>query len=134
MVRRVAGPKSNEVYFKDLVKAVSPVADKGETVSELVDFIQRMIEDRLGSSSNAAATLKRVFEDLDGNGDGKLNESEFRRAMAGQKVSALSCRVVSCCVCPALPVSSCLACHSIYSNSFSSHPTLPLRSSCRPAT
>jgi Ca2+-binding EF-hand superfamily protein len=104
IVRRFAGPKSNEVYFKDFVKAVSPMADKGETVSELVDFIQRMIEDRLGSSSNAAATLKRVFEDLDGNGDGKLNESEFRRAMAGQKVSALSCPALPCIILPCVPL------------------------------
>jgi hypothetical protein len=87
VIRQFAGPKSDEIYFKDFVKAMTPFSgDKGESVSELIDYIQRMLEDRLGSSSNAASTLKRAFEDIDANGDGKLTELEFRRAMAEQKV------------------------------------------------
>jgi len=82
------GSKTESIYFKDFVKYMSGAAglDKEETINELVDRIQRVVEDRLGSSSNAAATLKRVFEDMDDNGDGRLSESEFRRAMADMKV------------------------------------------------
>jgi Ca2+-binding EF-hand superfamily protein len=82
------GSKTESIYFKDFVKYMSGAVglDREETINELVDRIQRIVEDRLGSSSNAAATLKRVFEDMDDNGDGRLSESEFRRAMSDMKV------------------------------------------------
>jgi Ca2+-binding EF-hand superfamily protein len=93
LVRRFPGSsKTESIYFKDFVKYMSGAVglDREETINELVDRIQRIVEDRLGSSSNAAATLKRVFEDMDDNGDGRLSESEFRRAMSDMKVRLLS--------------------------------------------
>lgn len=80
-----AGPR-NTIAFKLFVKAMDPGLDKAELVDVMVDRIRRLLEDRLGSSSNVGSTMKRAFEDVDANGDGKLTESEFKRAMAEQRV------------------------------------------------
>lgn len=92
--RTFPGTKTDTIDIHSFVKAM--IAGSAEslgrttasdaTINDLIDRVQKSLELRLGSSSNALVTLKRTFEDMDADGDGKLTESEFIRAMAGLKV------------------------------------------------
>jgi len=52
----------------------------------MVEKIRSSLSDRLGSSSNAARELKKVFAEIDEDGNGKLSFREFRSAMRDLRV------------------------------------------------
>ncbi len=52
----------------------------------LMDRIRNGIEARTGSTSLSVQRVRKVFEELDRNGDGVISTSEFAKAMQTLKV------------------------------------------------
>ena len=61
----------------------------------MVEKIRSSLSDRLGSSSNAARELKKVFAEIDEDGNGKLSFREFRSAMRDLRVRFIIMLILS---------------------------------------
>lgn len=79
--------RGNSIKYKDFVRAMSGKgADATDSVPQILDRLQRIIERRAGSAASAAREMKETFTDFDKNGNGSISKLEFMDAMSALKV------------------------------------------------
>lgn len=83
-------PNGISISFRDFMRAFHPSSSANEVFNDLVtlslDRIRRSLNSKYGSTSNAGRAIKAAFEQIDVDGNGKVDRRELKLAMADLKV------------------------------------------------
>jgi Ca2+-binding EF-hand superfamily protein len=78
------------ISFRDFVRAFHPSSSGEDVMSDLVtmslDRIRRSLNSKYGSTSNAGRAIKTAFEQIDADGNGKVDRREIKLAMTDLKI------------------------------------------------
>jgi Ca2+-binding EF-hand superfamily protein len=93
---RFEADRSNKLDYREFIELFADNSSRDgrssqnsrlqREVDDLIDKIQRQLEDELGRDANKGRELKKVFENIDTVGSGTLDKREFAKAMASLRV------------------------------------------------
>jgi Ca2+-binding EF-hand superfamily protein len=93
---RFEADRSNKLDYREFIELFADNSSRDgrssqnsrlqREVDDLIDKIQRQLEDELGRDANKGRELKKVFENIDTDGSGTLDKREFAKAMASLRV------------------------------------------------